>query len=51
MTGSLKWFTRTDDAFVPTDDTVDEAEDNRQDCDALPSHVQEFLAMKAAAGV
>lgn len=50
MNNSLKWFAKTNDAFEPVEVVQDDSEENRLDADDLPPHVQEFLAMKAAAG-
>lgn len=50
MNSALQWFTRTDDAFEPIGPQIEDAEENRLEARDLPAHVQEFLAMKAAAG-
>lgn len=46
-----KWFTKTEDGFEPVEfNAADEMAAETDSADALPAHVQEFLAMKAAAG-
>ena len=48
MNSALKWFARTESETQTT--TVEDVEENRLDTEDLPAHVQEFLALKAAAG-
>ena len=46
-----KWFARTGEGYEPVEfDAADDLPTEVDSADALPPHVQEFLAMKAAAG-
>lgn len=51
MNAMWKWFAKTDDGFEPVEfGAIEDAEDETDSPGALPAHVQEFLALKAAAG-
>ncbi|MCC6919126.1 MAG: hypothetical protein IT548_07965 [Alphaproteobacteria bacterium] len=52
MSNALKWFARTShDEDEARPETEDERSENTLEAFDLPPHVQEFLALKSAAGV
>lgn len=50
MNSALKWFARTDQEAAGEAPADDERSENTLETFELPPHVQEFLALKTAAG-
>jgi len=51
MNSALKWFARTDREPEIAAKSDEEPSENTLEAFDLPPHVQEFLALKASAGV